>query len=64
MASTKTCKCGGTAYFSNACAAHICERCDAHVGMARCYCGWAASGGNGRQELVEMGETIGDEVDC
>lgn len=29
-----------------------------HFGMARCYCGWAASGGNGIRELEEMGEVL------
>ena len=29
--------------------------------MARCYCGWAADGGNGRQQLVEMGENVEDD---
>ena len=32
-----------------------------HLGMARCYCGWSASGGDGRRELREMGETIEPE---
>lgn len=58
---TKQCKCGGTAYFSRYCAAYICEKCDAHVGLARCYCGWSLSGRNGRDELYELGEVIGDE---
>lgn len=62
MARTKTCKCGGTAHFTSYCAAHICERCGAHVGLARCYCGWTENGnGRGYQELVEMGETIEPE---
>jgi len=29
--------------------------------LARCYCGWAADGGNGRQQLVEMGENVEDD---
>ncbi len=55
-------RCSGGAYFSTHCGAYVCGNCGAHVGLARCYCGWAAGGGNGRQELIEMGETIeGDE---
>tara|TARA_R110000737_G_scaffold294922_2_gene301570 strand:+ start:240 stop:368 length:129 start_codon:yes stop_codon:yes gene_type:complete len=32
--------------------------CDFHDGLARCFCGWSRSGGNGYQEMLEMGETI------
>ncbi len=53
--------CGGSAYFREYCGAYVCATCGKHVGMARCYCGWSASGGDGRAELIEMGETIGDE---
>jgi hypothetical protein len=52
------CDCGGDTVWSRYCGAHICERCDRHVGMVRCYCGWAESGGDGYAELVEAGETI------
>jgi hypothetical protein len=41
--------------------AHACIHCDDHRGLARCYCGWSQSGRDGRQELVEMGETIAPE---
>ena len=61
MAKTKTCTCGSEAAFSNYCAAYVCGNCDTHVGLARCYCGWSESGGNGRQELIDMGETIEPE---
>lgn len=58
MATEKKCQCGAMADFSRYCAAHVCGRCGNHVGLARCFCGWSASGGNGRTELEEMGETI------
>ncbi len=61
MESTYECKCGGKYYFSNHCGAQVCLECDHHKGLARCYCGWSASGGDGRKELVEMGETIDPE---
>jgi len=32
--------------------------CRDHDGLARCYCGWAASGGSGRQELLDRGENL------
>jgi hypothetical protein len=48
---------------SRTCGAAICDSCGWHKGLARCFCGWSASGGNGRSELVELGETIGDEYD-
>ncbi len=59
----KRCSCEERAYFSVSCAAYICSGCGAHVDLARCWCGWSASGGNGRRELIEMGETIGDEYE-
>jgi hypothetical protein len=61
METTWCSKCGGKCYFSAHCGAHVCMDCDHHKGLARCYCGWAASGGDGRRELVEMGETIDPE---
>lgn len=45
-------------YRSRYCGVKICYSCNEHEGLARCYCGWSASGGDGRQELLEMGEEI------
>ena len=60
---------------SESCGAWICVKgglCGAHFTyqgkdkepgpmLARCYCGWAADGGDGRQQLVEMGENVEDD---
>ena len=46
---------------SRYCGARVCDDCGDHQGLARCFCGWSRSGGNGRAELVEMGETIEPE---
>ena len=60
---------------SDSCGAWICNTrglCGAHFTyqgkdkepgpmLARCYCGWAADGGNGRQQLVEMKENVEDD---
>lgn len=55
-------RCGEGYYqFNDYCGAHVCSNCGDHKGLCRCYCGWAASGGNGRAELIEMGETIEPE---
>jgi hypothetical protein len=54
-------KCGGAMEFSTYCGARVCDDCGHHKGLARCYCGWSASGGNGRAELEAMGETIDPE---
>lgn len=43
------------------CGAYICNDCGYHKGLARCYCGWAASGGDGRSELREYGENIEED---
>jgi hypothetical protein len=58
---SKQCPCGGIADFSSYCGAFVCWDCDKHIGLARCYCGWSASGADGRGELIEMGETIDPE---
>jgi len=54
-------KCGGEMEFSRYCGADVCVNCDHHFGLCRCYCGWSESGGDGRQELIEAGETIEPE---
>ncbi len=58
---TEKCSCGGEYALDRNCGAWVCVDCSAHKGLARCFCGWAESGGDGRQELVEMGETIEPE---
>ena len=64
MIPPKQCEtCGADSYFDEYCGAFVCCRCGDHYGLVRCYCGWAASGGNGRAELEEMGETIDPEPD-
>jgi hypothetical protein len=52
------CSCGGEYERSSGCGVKVCDTCGDHKGLARCYCGWSANGGNGRAELEEMGETI------
>lgn len=47
--------------FSRYCGANVCDRCDYHAGLARCFCGWSRSGRDGRAELIEMGEQIDDD---
>ena len=51
----------GEAWFSRYCGAWVCAYCDRHVGLARCYCGWALDGGDGRQQLVDYGENIEED---
>jgi len=55
------CGCGGKWFFSRGCGAVVCDRCDAHRGFSRCFCGWSESGGDGRAELEAMGEVIEPE---
>ena len=60
---TKDCDapdCDGVATLSDYCGAYICGRCDKHVCLTRCYCGWSESGRDRRAELIEMGEVIDD----
>lgn len=51
----------GQYVFTSYCGADVCDTCGSHKGLARCYCGWASDGGNGREQLEEMGETIEEE---
>jgi len=54
-------KCDGEIMFYEDCGAYVCDKCDTHIGLARCYCGWSkTSPGQGQQELIDMGETIGE----
>jgi len=48
-------------YFSSYCGVNICIICESHKELARCYCGWSALGGDGYQELMEMGEQIEED---
>ena len=47
--------------FSRYCGAWLCDECDYHHGLCRCYCGWSESGNDGRRELEEMGENIEED---
>ena len=47
--------------FRDYCGAYVCAGCSDHKGLDRCYCSWAAGGGDGYAELVEMGERIEDD---
>ena len=53
----KLCKVGHYE-FSRYCGAYVCNHCDDHKNLARCYCGWSKTGSDGRKELEEMGEQI------
>jgi len=40
------------------CGVRRCLNCNYHEGLVRCFCGWAADGGDGLSQLLAMGETI------
>jgi hypothetical protein len=54
--------CRHTFVFSRYCGARVCEACGDHQGLDRCYCGWSRGGGDGRAELVDLGETIDEDA--
>lgn len=58
----RRCGCGGEATLSRYCGAFICHHCGEHDGLARCFCGWSASGRDGRRELIEYGENLDDDA--
>lgn len=47
--------------FNRHCGANVCLECGDHKGLARCFCGWAKDGGDGRAQLVEFGEVLEPE---
>jgi hypothetical protein len=47
-------------HLCESCGVGVCVECEDHKGLARCYCGWSADGGDGYAQLVEMGEPIED----
>ena len=54
----EVCPCGGEFSLSSYCGCHVCTNCNDHRGLDSCYCGWSRSGGDGRRELRECGESI------
>jgi hypothetical protein len=55
-------ECNGFGGMSTYCGVWVCDECNHHDGLARCYCGWSVtSPGRGYQELEEMGERIEEE---
>jgi hypothetical protein len=46
---------------SRYCGAWLCDECDHHRGLCRCFCGWSLSGADGRKELEDMGERIEED---
>lgn len=45
--------CGGTYTWNNYCGAYVCDSCDDHKDLARCFCGWN----------LDRGEVLEDDVD-
>lgn len=61
---TKPCSnddCKGIAKLSRTCGVYVCDTCNTHQGLERCFCGWSRSGDDGRRELEEMGEVIDED---
>lgn len=55
------CKCGGRYEMSKYCGARVCDCCEDHEGLVRCFCGWSRSGNDGRIELENFGECIEED---
>ena len=54
-------RCDDSYEWQEECGVDVCSYCGHHKDLARCYCGWGQTGGDGRQELIDMGETIDDD---
>ena len=56
---------GVTRQMDPGCGAYVCILCRHHgrfgKDLARCYCGWAADGGDGLQQLRDLGENVEDD---
>ena len=48
-------------HFDPQCATHVCDLCEDHIELDRCWCGWSRSGFNSTAELLDMGEVIEPE---
>jgi hypothetical protein len=48
-------------HLSRTCGVDICGECRDHKGLARCFCGWASNGGDGRAQLIEWGENVDED---
>lgn len=46
---------------SRSCGVNVCWQCGEHQRLVRCFCGWAAGGGNGYTQLIEWGEQIEED---
>ena len=53
------CDCGGHYWWQRYCGAYVCDRCDDHKGLGRCFCGWHK--GQGETPEGEDSEYFGDE---
>lgn len=52
-----TCECSGHYWWRPYCAAYVCDRCDDHKGLARCFCGWRS----GQNRIWINGKIIVDK---
>ena len=52
---------GPSLTYSKTCGAWVCDDCGAHDKLERCFCGWSRWGGDGYNELIEMGEQIEED---
>lgn len=51
--------CGSENYYlASECGVRVCDDCDHHEKLQRCFCGWSRRGEDGRRELEELGEVI------
>lgn len=56
------CICGSEDWTrSRYCGVQVCDNCGHHAGLVLCYCGWSLDGGDGRDQLEELGENIDPE---
>lgn len=56
-------KADGVTRQMTSCGAYVCFLCDDHEGLARCFCGWAADGGDGVAQLIGWGENMDEDWD-
>jgi translation initiation factor 2 beta subunit (eIF-2beta)/eIF-5 len=65
-------ECAHNWHRNDSCGAYVCTSCFQHANVnretqeviqtfVRCICGWAQDGGNGRQQLIEMGENLEED---
>lgn len=46
--------CDGHYYWRGYCGAYVCDKCEDHADLARCFCGWGIHESGDPEQILEM----------